>query len=273
MRHLSPVAMLVLLLVVILAFRDPVGVALTVGSVAFSRARRASAAWAGGARSSPSPPRRCRSSCSPRAAPTPCTCSGATTSCARDARRPTPSSSRCASSGRRWPSPPAPPRSASTRSSPPTCGPMRSFGIACGTGVLLCWLTSLTLVPAVVALWPRKAQKEVQLARLGDALVRAVALGAAPPSPPVRRRARRSARSPSGRCCASRVRMEPRAFFRVGSEPWLAERFLDEHFGGATFAQIWLLGRLRRSVDAARGGAPGRLRALAARRAARCSRC
>ena len=35
-RHLSPVAMLVLLLVVILAFRDPVGVALTVGSVAFS---------------------------------------------------------------------------------------------------------------------------------------------------------------------------------------------------------------------------------------------
>ena len=30
-----------------------------------------------------------------------------------------------------------------------------------------------------------------------------------------------------------RVRMEPRAFFRAGSEPWLAERFLDERFGGA----------------------------------------
>ena len=59
-RHLSPVAMLVLLLVVILAFRDPVGVALTVGSVAFVGARRASAAWAGGARASPSPARRCR---------------------------------------------------------------------------------------------------------------------------------------------------------------------------------------------------------------------
>jgi predicted RND superfamily exporter protein len=39
-----------------------------------------------------------------------------------------------------------------------------------------------------------------------------------------------------------RVRMEPRAFFREGSEPWLAERFLDQHFGGATFAQIWLTG-------------------------------
>src|SRR5207237_2214722 len=26
--------------------------------------------------------------------------------------------------------------------------PMRNFGIACGSGVLLCWLISLTLVPA-----------------------------------------------------------------------------------------------------------------------------
>jgi predicted RND superfamily exporter protein len=39
-----------------------------------------------------------------------------------------------------------------------------------------------------------------------------------------------------------RVRMQPRAFFRVGSEPWRAEQFLDRHFGGATFAQIWLTG-------------------------------
>src|SRR6185312_10868336 len=49
--------------------------------------------------------------------------------------------------------------------------PMRSFGIACGSGVLLCWLTSMTFVPAVVALFPRKAQKELQLDRVGDALV------------------------------------------------------------------------------------------------------
>ena len=41
-----------------------------------------------------------------------------------------------------------------------------------------------------------------------------------------------------------RVRMEPRAFFRVGSDPWRADRFLEERFGGATFMQIALHGDL-----------------------------
>ncbi|HEY7955502.1 MAG TPA: MMPL family transporter, partial [Polyangia bacterium] len=49
--------------------------------------------------------------------------------------------------------------------------PMRAFGIACGSGVLLCWFTSLTLVPAVVTLWPRRSRPPRQLGIIGDWLV------------------------------------------------------------------------------------------------------
>jgi predicted RND superfamily exporter protein len=58
------------------------------------------------------------------------------------------------------------------------------------------------------------------------------------------------------------VRMEPHAFFRPGSEPWQAEAFLDERFGGATFVQVALHGdfadpatlrELERLVDVASG--------------------
>jgi predicted RND superfamily exporter protein len=115
--------------------------------------------------------------------------------------------------------------------------PMRAFGIACGAGVLICWLTSLTLVPAVVALWPRPSRPHRTVSLIGDGLVwlwgwarnhrvlvvlltGVVALGVIRP--------------------ASRVgvRMDPSAFFRPGSEPWRAERFLEERFGGAHFIQI-----------------------------------
>ena len=145
----------------------------------------------------------------------------------RPHRPPTPSASRCASSGRRWPSPPAPPRSASTRFVTTDVRPMRAFGIACGSGVLLCWLTSLTLVPAVVALWPRKAQQQVQLDRVGDCAGRAVALGAAPPPPALRRRAASLGALTVGPMLRVTRAHGAAAFFREGSEPWLAERFLD----------------------------------------------
>ncbi|MDB4966026.1 MAG: hypothetical protein JWN44_1715 [Myxococcales bacterium] len=119
--------------------------------------------------------------------------------------------------------------------------PMRVFGLACGGGVLVCWLTSLTLVPSVLALWPRRAVTAPELRLVGAALaglwhaaqrhrvwVLAIALvvGAAALRP-MRRVA---------------VRMEPRAFFRPGSEPARAGDFLDERFGGATFVQVALRG-------------------------------
>ncbi len=119
--------------------------------------------------------------------------------------------------------------------------PMRAFGIACGAGVLICWLTSLTLVPAVISLWPRPSQPSTELNRFGDWLVK------------IWRASERHSRpllvvglAVSGLLIQPmlkvKVRMEPRAFFRPGSEPWLADRFLDERFGGGTFLQIALHG-------------------------------
>lgn len=119
--------------------------------------------------------------------------------------------------------------------------PMRAFGIACGAGVLLCWVTALELCPAVLTIWPRRARPTPELARLGSAMVRlwhwsfrrrglvlsaalAVALACLWPMSRVS------------------VRMEPRAFFRPGSEPFRAERFLEERFGGSRFVQVQLSG-------------------------------
>src|SRR5262249_3437412 len=117
--------------------------------------------------------------------------------------------------------------------------PMRAFGIACGAGVLLCWITSLTLVPAVMRLWARAATTARQLASLGNGMVslwqwarrnRVVVIALAVAGYAL-------LAAPMMRVT---VRMEPRAFFREGSEPWRAERFLEEQFGGAHFVQIAL---------------------------------
>ena len=239
-RHLSPVAMLVLLLVVILAFRDPVGVALTVGAVAFSVLIVVGGmGWWGE-----------KFTVASSTLPVILFASGSSYAVHVLGRyyllRAEHSAADAIKESLRIVGPPLAIAAATTAVGfysfvTTDVRPMRSFGIACGSGVLLCWVTSLTLVPAVVALFPRKAHQEVRLDRLGDALVAlwhwsqrhrrllfvgALALGALTVGPMLR----------------VRVRMEPRAFFRQGSEPWLAERFLDQHFGGATFAQIWLTG-------------------------------
>ncbi|MSP62542.1 MAG: hypothetical protein EXR72_19860 [Myxococcales bacterium] len=115
--------------------------------------------------------------------------------------------------------------------------PMRTFGVECGVGVLLCWLAAMTLVPAVVTLWPRKSARPINTGLLGDRLATlthwaqrrrwpilgaAIALGLATVPPMLR----------------VQVRMEPRAFFSKGSDPYEAERFLEERFGGGQFLQV-----------------------------------
>jgi predicted RND superfamily exporter protein len=115
--------------------------------------------------------------------------------------------------------------------------PMRAFGIACGAGVLLCWLAAFTLVPAIIALVPREAQAERRLDRIGDWLVAlwngarrhrwlVIAMSAVTVVALVRPMTR------------VRVRMEPSAFFREGSDPMRAEKFLETRFGGAHFIQV-----------------------------------
>lgn len=239
-RHLSPVAMLVLLLVVILAFRDPVGVVLTVVSVAFSvLVVIGGMGWWGE-----------KFTVASSTLPVILFASGSSYAVHVLGRyyllRASLSAHEAIVEALRIVGPPLAIAAGTTAVGfysfvTTDVRPMRAFGIACGSGVLLCWITSLTLVPAVIALFPRKAQKELELTRTGGALVAtwhwaqrhrrflfvgALVLSALTVGPMLK----------------VRVRMEPRAFFRVGSEPWLAERFLDEHFGGATFAQIWLEG-------------------------------
>jgi predicted RND superfamily exporter protein len=121
--------------------------------------------------------------------------------------------------------------------------PMRAFGIACGAGVLLCWLFAVTLVPAIITLVPRKAQSERRLDLIGDWLVAlwngarrrrwlVLAMAAVTTAALVRPMTR------------VKVRMDPSAFFREGSEPMRAEKFLETRFGGAHFIQVALEGDL-----------------------------
>jgi len=118
--------------------------------------------------------------------------------------------------------------------------PMRAFGIACGAGVLLCWVTSLLLVPAVLVLWPRAA-KPARLETLGRGMVAIWGWS---------RRHRTGIRVAVAVITLAmiipafhvKVRMDPTVFFRPGSEPWRAERFMEKEFGGAHFIQLAVSG-------------------------------
>ncbi|MFO0576770.1 MAG: MMPL family transporter [Polyangia bacterium] len=122
---------------------------------------------------------------------------------------------------------------------------MRAFGVACSLGVVLCWLLSVTVLPSVAAAWPGSGGKgHVRFTALGG-LLQAVFDFA--------QRRRWLVVGASGLLallCAGgmtrvQVRMEPRAFFRPGSEPALAQEFLDTRFGGAQFAQVVVEGDLK----------------------------
>lgn len=123
-------------------------------------------------------------------------------------------------------------------------GAMRTFGIACAFGVGFCWLLSVTVLPAVVARWQRHGGvPKVRFTELGGVLTSGFYW--------VRRHrvlvvVATGALAAIGAVGLSRVtvRMEPRAFFRPGSEPAEAQRFLDSEFGGAQFVQLVLEGDL-----------------------------
>lgn len=116
---------------------------------------------------------------------------------------------------------------------------MRSFGYACALGVTLCLLFAVSLLPAVVARYERgtTAGEAAPFTGMGALMLGLFNLA---------RRQRLAvvllSLVAAAVCGAGilrvQVRMEPRAFFRPGSEPALAQRFMDESFGGAQFIQV-----------------------------------
>ena len=121
---------------------------------------------------------------------------------------------------------------------------MRTFGFACSFGVLFCLLFALTVLPAVVARWEPAAAahgERQHFAGLGNRLLGVFEFS---------RRHRVLVVAGTvllavlcgGGMTRVEVRMNPSAFFRPGSEPELAEKFMDRSFGGAHFAQVLIEG-------------------------------
>ncbi len=118
--------------------------------------------------------------------------------------------------------------------------PMRQFGIFTGLGIGTALLLSLTFVPAVVRVTELKA-RDISEGALGRVLARLV-VGAQ------RRRAIIAVALglvvAGGAAMAGRVeaRMESAAFFADDSPPARANTFLAEQFGGSTFIQVMVEG-------------------------------
>ncbi|MCB9682216.1 MAG: MMPL family transporter [Alphaproteobacteria bacterium] len=120
--------------------------------------------------------------------------------------------------------------------------PMRTFGVFTAVGIFVALVTSLTFVPAVIALYPRPVRGS------GSSFLEAPMVALAGLA--------RNRRLPMlvavmliavvGLGLAGRVqtRMDLRAFFDQGTEPDIAQTFLDEHFGGSQFIQIDVRGDL-----------------------------
>ncbi|MBW2527193.1 MAG: MMPL family transporter, partial [Deltaproteobacteria bacterium] len=118
--------------------------------------------------------------------------------------------------------------------------PMRSFGLFTAIGILATLILALTFIPAVVRLLGLKGRRPAE-GPLSRALVRVVRFAHG------RRRAFAAGLLLVGAAAAltaGRVeaRMENAAFFSAGSPPDQAERFLRERFGGSTFLQIEIEG-------------------------------
>lgn len=238
-RRLSPIAALVLILVVLLSFRDPVGVALTLGSVAIATLVVFGAMGFAGERytalTSTMPVILLATGSAytvhmlgryylerERAGP-----AVALDRASRIVARPLAIAA--------WTT-----ATAFLSFLVMDVRPMRAFGLAVAAGTLLCWFFALTLVPAVMTLWPRAASRE-QLLPLGSALVGTWRIVERNPKKVLATMLLVVAASalPFG---AVEVRMEAQAFLREGSPAWVDQRFFEERFGGARFVQIEVAG-------------------------------
>lgn len=121
--------------------------------------------------------------------------------------------------------------------------PMRTFGVFTAVGIFTSLVLSLTFVPAVIVLWPRPVRAEAHgpLEPLTRALAnwplqhRTVALGIT------------AALAAFSLTYAFLVdtRMDMSSFFEDESPPAVAQRFLDEEFGGSQYIQVHVRGDLK----------------------------
>ena len=119
--------------------------------------------------------------------------------------------------------------------------PMQVFGAFTALGLFVALVLSLTFVPAVISLFPRKVQPDKP--RMGDVMSWMVS----------RIRARRPlvgvcvgliVAAGVGFVGAVESRMDLAAFFHQGSAPDRAQTFLEDHFGGSQFLQLHIEGPL-----------------------------
>ncbi len=120
--------------------------------------------------------------------------------------------------------------------------PMQSFGLYTALGILVALITSLTFVPAVLALFPRPVKESTggPLKPVMLRLARTVLVNRGPVGVVV------GLVAVLGLGLAGSVdtRMDLRAFFHEGTAPDLAQRFLNDKFGGSTFIQLSVQGDL-----------------------------
>ncbi len=118
--------------------------------------------------------------------------------------------------------------------------PMREFGLFTGIGILSCMLGALLLIPAVLAISKRKRKVKAEKEEAG-VLVRWMAVVAGFAS-------RKRVYILPGLLLLGlfgvyysiqvKLAMETSSFFREGSEPDLANKFLSREFGGSQYVQI-----------------------------------
>jgi predicted RND superfamily exporter protein len=120
--------------------------------------------------------------------------------------------------------------------------PMRTFGVFTALGIFVTLVLSLTFVPAVMSLFPRPVRSGTS----GPLKPLMMKISSATRSNRTLGRGLVGVLAVAGLSFAGSVdtRMDLGAFFDPGSPPDDAQRFLDDHFGGSQFIQVLVEGKL-----------------------------
>lgn len=122
--------------------------------------------------------------------------------------------------------------------------PMRVFGVFTSLGIILTLLMAVVFVPAAIRVFRLKGKPTAESAILGRATAHIVGLARK------YRLATGGALLAIGVVCAFGInkvdtRMDNQSFFDPGSEPDRADHFLHDRFGGSLFVQVWVKGDMK----------------------------